>query len=412
MPARSVRLISAWAVGALVLGGAGYVAGARFGETAVPRAIAVTPATVTVESGSLSPTVQVEGEVVGATVVSVVAALPPGAERAVVTSTPLQAGLTVRDGQILATIADRPLAVVSEPVAFYRDLRPGDVGPDVARMQAMLARFGFGSQNSDAEFGEATERNLRRWYESLGFPPPSPSPEASAALTHATEALAQALPELSPPELQILRLAVDEARLRAGAWLPLEEIVEVPAPEMVVEDIAPQGSVLETGTDVVATLRADGLTVSGRLTISERELVSPGDPATLTFSADGSWTDGIVAHVGTFQPGAAATDPASAPRPPGHDIQIELTDPSRASDLEVGRFALITIMNSRPASNKGLIVPLAAIRHRGGDSYVEIVRDEDTIERFSVGILAEEDGMVELATGAGLEAGDEVIVGP
>ena len=84
------------------------------------------------------------------------------------------AGDTIRNGSQLAEIDGEPLFALKGTVPAWRELVPGDSGPDVAELQKALASLGYYSDaDSPGYFGGATQYAVSLYYEHLGYTPPS-----------------------------------------------------------------------------------------------------------------------------------------------------------------------------------------------------------------------------------------------
>jgi peptidoglycan hydrolase-like protein with peptidoglycan-binding domain len=84
------------------------------------------------------------------------------------------AGDTIRNGEQLAELDGEPLFVLAGPVPAWRDLTPGESGPDVTELQNALASLGYYDGGDTAGyFGSATEDAVSAYYEHLGYTPPS-----------------------------------------------------------------------------------------------------------------------------------------------------------------------------------------------------------------------------------------------
>jgi peptidoglycan hydrolase-like protein with peptidoglycan-binding domain len=80
----------------------------------------------------------------------------------------------VRNGEQLAEIDGEPLFVLKGPVPAWRDLLPGETGPDVTELQKALAALGYYDDgDTPGYFGSATEDAVSLYYEHLGVTPPS-----------------------------------------------------------------------------------------------------------------------------------------------------------------------------------------------------------------------------------------------
>ncbi len=86
----------------------------------------------------------------------------------------IAAGETVRNGEQLAELDGAPLFALRGPVPAWRDLVPGESGPDVAELQDALASLGYYDGGDTAGyFGSATEDAVSLYYEHLGYTAPS-----------------------------------------------------------------------------------------------------------------------------------------------------------------------------------------------------------------------------------------------
>jgi len=84
------------------------------------------------------------------------------------------AGNTIKNGEQLAEIDGQPLFTLTGTVPAWRDLTPGESGPDVAELQKALAALGYyDGYDTPGYFGSATEYAVYLYYEHLGYTPPS-----------------------------------------------------------------------------------------------------------------------------------------------------------------------------------------------------------------------------------------------
>jgi hypothetical protein len=84
------------------------------------------------------------------------------------------AGDTIRNGRQLAEIDGEPLFALTGTVPAWRDLIPGESGPDVTELQKALAALGYyDNGDTPGDFGAATEDAVSLYYEHLGYTPPS-----------------------------------------------------------------------------------------------------------------------------------------------------------------------------------------------------------------------------------------------
>jgi hypothetical protein len=84
------------------------------------------------------------------------------------------AGDSITSGEQLAEIDGQPLFALAGPVPAWRDLTPGESGPDVAELQKALAGLGYYDDgDTPGYFGSATEYAVSLYYEHLGYAAPS-----------------------------------------------------------------------------------------------------------------------------------------------------------------------------------------------------------------------------------------------
>ncbi len=84
------------------------------------------------------------------------------------------AGKTISNGEQIAGIDGEPMFALTGRVPAWRDITPGESGPDVAELQKALASLGY-YQGGDTPgyFGTATQDAVAAYYEHLGYTPPS-----------------------------------------------------------------------------------------------------------------------------------------------------------------------------------------------------------------------------------------------
>jgi peptidoglycan hydrolase-like protein with peptidoglycan-binding domain len=163
------------AVGGLI--GASFVKSPQqlAADTAAPPA---TVTTATVVSQILTASVQIRGEVYPATQYDVYASAPSssadGSSSAVyISKLNVAAGDTITNGEQLAGIDGQPMFALTGPVPAWRDLAPGETGPDVAELQNALSALGYYDEgDTPGYYGAATEYAVYLYYEHLGYIPP------------------------------------------------------------------------------------------------------------------------------------------------------------------------------------------------------------------------------------------------
>jgi HlyD family secretion protein len=84
------------------------------------------------------------------------------------------AGDTIRNGEQLAELDGEPLFVLTGPVPAWRDLVPGESGPDVSELQDALGKLGYyDGGDTPGYFGAATQDAVAAYYQHLGYTPPA-----------------------------------------------------------------------------------------------------------------------------------------------------------------------------------------------------------------------------------------------
>ena len=84
------------------------------------------------------------------------------------------AGDTISNGEQLAELDGEPLFALTGTVPAWRDLTPGESGPDVTELQKALASLGYYDNGDTAGyFGSATEYAVYLYYQHLGYTAPS-----------------------------------------------------------------------------------------------------------------------------------------------------------------------------------------------------------------------------------------------
>jgi len=79
-------------------------------------------------------------------------------------------GSTVKRGEALYKLNERPVVALYGPVPLYRTLRIGASGADVRQLQENLAELGYTGVKVDGTYGFATAAAVRKWQINLGLP--------------------------------------------------------------------------------------------------------------------------------------------------------------------------------------------------------------------------------------------------
>jgi peptidoglycan hydrolase-like protein with peptidoglycan-binding domain len=172
--------------------GGGWALANGFRSPAQQAAAASAPArgavTTTVNRGALEQTIGLTATV--ARRVQQQIAMPSASSPSIMTKQPLGSGDQINAGAVIAEVNGRPVFAIPGAFPFYRDLSPGESGPDVRQLQEALKSAGYGVK-PDGNFGAATEAALRAMYKSAGYQIAiSEQSEAAAATPEASVGIA------------------------------------------------------------------------------------------------------------------------------------------------------------------------------------------------------------------------------
>jgi multidrug efflux pump subunit AcrA (membrane-fusion protein) len=403
---RRQRVFLACAVAAalLALGGLGA---SLLVKSPAQRAAEQGPPQASVLTAPVLKEVLKSNVVVRGTVVSTgtVAVSPAGASAdssLVLSGLAKPAGSTVNAGDVIAQISGRPLIALVGTVPAYRDLKPGETGPDVAQLQNALALLGYPTSDSSGNFGSGTREAVTKFYNARGYDPvmvdsvagvsgTTPLQDAQRAVTLAQRALtsdsvaaAAAAPGAAQTaakqqvsndqqDLATAKSALANLQAQSGAEVPMGEVVFVSSLPAVVSAVnAAIGANLSGLTEPLLTIDVGQLAVTATVPSGEQQLIKVGLGVTIDDDVNLRQAEGKVASLGAFsastpvagqtssQNGADAGGSASAQdqSSPGYPLSVRPTgmlDPSwRGADV---RLTITTAATPQAV----LVVPLAAI---------------------------------------------------
>ena len=361
---------------ALVLSGlvAAYWAGSQAAALATSQqdVTAVIPVSATVERRAVAQQVTLAGMVVAGNTSPVTASLADGTDRLILTSTPKAVGDFVEPGELLAVVSGRPLLVMPASVPLYRDIIPGDSGPDVRALQAALAGLGL-AVKTNGTFDQQTQQALKTWYGNAGFPAPVP-PDSSPTVSTNTSG----------------------AKAAPAAMVRWRDFVQVPGDAGRIASLARTGAVLaEDG--VVAQITVSDDTIVARADVLQAESFAVGTSVTVRAGALAVTT--TVTAVGGFTEGDSSRNII-----PGMDITASI--PPGTTGLAPQQSVTVTSGNA-PAET--LAVPLLAIRQEMGVAYVQVAGEAGP-RRVDVTVTAQADGWAAIDNVEGLDVGVKVML--
>jgi peptidoglycan hydrolase-like protein with peptidoglycan-binding domain len=270
----------------------------------------------------------------------------------------LDQGATVGRGDELYRGNEQPVTLLLGRIPVYRDLAPGDSGPDVRQLEANLAKLGYDGFTVDGQYTSSTAVAVRDWQADIGAEVSGVVPLGSVVF----------LPE---------RGRVDSLRVDVGD--PVSAGTEV-------LDI--------TGTEQVASLEVD---------VDDLDLVEVDTRVTVTLPDDRK-VAGKVTSVNLVQaePSPGLTEGA-APAPEDSVAEVEVTlAESAPKEFIGGPVEVIVGVDKRPDV---LSVPVNALLALAEGGFgLEVVGDDDGSEIVPVetGLFAE--GRVEVR-GPGITEG-------
>ena len=310
------------------------------------------------------------------------------------------AGAAITNGELLAEIDGEPLFVLTGSVPAWRDLTPGESGPDVTELQKALATLGYYFDGDLAGYyGSATEYAVSLYYEHLGYTAPSDGgvpmsdvlflPKLPATVVAVNGAVGdqagQPFLELAPRGSLALTGELPPAyagQIKSGLKVSIyDEVTGIHA----------NGTVAEIGT--ATTLTPTGI------------VVNIGGASGASGSVGASGASGAS---GSGSAGAGASGSGSGATP---FIPLTVRSAKPLAPALNGENVLVTVQTGQ-TEGPVLTVPVAAIvSTASGKSYVTVVAGgKQTQVQVTPGIS--ENGYVQVtpAKAGKLAAGDSVVV--
>jgi peptidoglycan hydrolase-like protein with peptidoglycan-binding domain len=314
------------------------------------------------------------------------------------------AGQRVSNGEKLAEIDGEPLFALAGRVPAWRDITPGESGPDVAELQKALASLGYYTGgDTPGFFGTPTQDAVSLYYEHLGYTAPAtggvpmtdviflPSLPAKVIVVNGAKGQQPGQPFLELAARGSLALIGElppayAAQVKAGLKVKIfDEVTGIHA----------TGTIADIGTATTITPIGAIVNVGGGS-------ASAGSAGSAGAGSAGSGSTGAA---GSSNSGA--TNPGATPFIP---LAVQPSKPLPAA-LN-GENVLVTVETGR-TEGPVLTVPVAAIVTTGsGTSYVTVVGADGKQAQVPVTPGINENGYVQVtrATGHKLAAGDRVVV--
>ena len=315
------------------------------------------------------------------------------------------AGQTISNGEKVAEIDGEPLFALTGRVPAWRDITPGESGPDVAELQKALASLGYYTGgDTPGLFGTATQDAVDLYYEHFGYTPPAtggmpmtdvlflPSLPAKVIAVNGTKGQQPGQPFLELAARGSLALTGELPPAYAGqvkTGLKVKIFDEVTG-------IHAAGTVTDVGTPTTITPVGAIVNVGGgAASASAAESAGSGSTGSGATGTSGSGNSG------------SATNPGGTPFIP-LTVNPSKPLPAALNDENV----LVTVATGR-TEGPVLTVPVAAIVTTGsGTSYVTVAGAGGKQTQVPVTPGISENGYVQvtLAKAGKLAADDSVVV--
>jgi peptidoglycan hydrolase-like protein with peptidoglycan-binding domain len=274
-------------------------------------------------------------------------------------------GSTVRRGEPLFKLDERPVVALYGQVPLYRTLREGLAGADVRQLEENLAALGYTGFTVDDAFTAGTAAAVRAWHASLG--------------------------------------------LAATGTVERGQVAFTPGPVRVAKHSARVGATVRAdGGETVLSYTGTARLVTVELAVADQALAAEGRKVTVTIPG-GKSLDGTIARVGTVAtapeqasptPGGSGTTTSAARIP----VTVALADQQALGTLDAAPVDVDFVSQRREGV---LAVPVAALLALPQGGYgVEIVHGRSTrIVAVKTGLFAA--ARVEIS-GGGIAAGMKV----
>jgi peptidoglycan hydrolase-like protein with peptidoglycan-binding domain len=320
------------------------------------------------------------------------------------------AGKTISNGEKLAEIDGEPLFALAGHVPAWRDITPGESGPDVAELQRALASLGY-YQGGDTPglFGTATQDAVSLYYEHLGYTPPAtggvPMTDVIFLPSLPAKVVAVNGGKGQQPGQPFLELAARGSLALTGELPPAYAAQVKPGLKVKIFDevtgIHAAGTVTDLGT--ATTLAPTGTIVDvggGSGAVGSAGSTGSGSAGSGSTGSGSAGTAGSGNSGGTTNPGATAFIPLAVH--PSNPLPAALN----------GENVLVTVETGQ-TEGPVLTVPVAAVvTTASGTSYVTVAGAHGKQTQVPVTPGISENGYVQVTpvTAGKLTVGDRVVV--
>lgn len=265
----------------------------------------------------------------------------------------------VREGEVVfrvgtATQGDLAAVLFYGSTPAYRNLQPGESGPDVAQLNHALARLGYLHGGASADFTAATTQAVKDLQKGLGEP--------------------------------------ETGELLLGQAVFLPTALRVTSVTLTLGAAASQGQAVLAAT-------SDQPQVVAQIDASLQNDVKAGEPVTITLP-DESTLSGTVASISEAPPSGNSSTPAT---------ELDIT-PGKGADLRLLNGASVNVAVTTQRVEDALAVPVTALLAEPGGGYaVELAGSDHRLMPVHLGMFDDAQGLVQV-TGAGLTPGEKIVV--
>lgn len=231
-----------WAAAGVAVSGAAFWAGAVVARPAAPAPAPATEVAYTVLEGTVGHSLHFTASAAWPTVG--LAASPVGG---IVTSVDLVAGGEISSGQVLFTVDLQPVVAAVGEVPAFRDMVPGDRGPDIRQLQEFLVVTRGAELRPDGIFGPTTTQAVKEWERSTAG---APHPDGYVRLGEV----------IFVPQLPVRAVAAEDLRVggRIEAGATAVEVL-APAPDVAITVTGAQLTTIPLDAPVTVTLAGEVL---------------------------------------------------------------------------------------------------------------------------------------------------------
>jgi peptidoglycan hydrolase-like protein with peptidoglycan-binding domain len=315
------------------------------------------------------------------------------------------AGHTISNGEQLAEIDGEPLFALAGRVPAWRDITPGESGPDVTELQKALAALGYyAAGDTPGLYGVATENAVAAYYEHLGYTPPA---TGGVPLTDV----------IFLPSLPAKVIAVNGAKGQQPGQ-PFLELAARGSLALTGELPPAYAGQVKTGLKVKIFDEVTGIHATG--TISDVGTATTITPVgAIVNVGGGSASVGSAGSTGSGSTGsgssgtAGSSNSSSSTNPGGTPFIPLAVQPSKPLPAALNGENVLVTMETGRTEGPVLTVPVAAIVTTGsGTSYVTVAGADGKQTQVPVTPGISENGYVQVtpASGDKLAAGDNVVV--